>query len=134
MEELFRHMPFWHPLAAEAGGNAAPQAVAFAWAQDILPTAAALPKNDVLIARRGNAIVLAVVTLSLVLTSYSMTNNLMLGALGIDWEMLWLWLVARASNSLPCTRPGSRGFSQPTCSATLCEPSRQRANAVPSLV
>ena len=65
MEELFRHMPFWHPLAAEAGGNAAPQAVAFAWAQDILPTAAALPKNDVLIARCGNAIVLAVVTLSL---------------------------------------------------------------------
>ena len=64
MEELFRHVPFWHPVAAEAGGNAAPQAVAFAWAQDILPTAAALPKNDVLIARRGNAIVLALVTLS----------------------------------------------------------------------
>ena len=41
------------------------------------------------------------------LTSWSKAENLMLGGAGLDWEIIWLWLVARG----PVPTTTSRDFS-----------------------
>ena len=60
-EALLRRLPFWRPVAAEAGNTKLP----WAHMQDILPTADSAPTDDVVSARRHDAKILAVMTVCL---------------------------------------------------------------------